>query len=60
MTFFKNRKIETQHQINKTYNYQKNSVTLRFTLDIENKRAIADFIELLKEATEELETQINN
>ena len=44
---------------NKSFKYSKNGVSLSFTLRIDTKKEIIDFIEILKQAQSDLENQIS-
>ena len=55
---FIGKKLTRGHRIDKTFSYAKNTATLKFTLDIENKKAMEDFLQLLEEAVAEVNEQI--
>lgn len=52
-------KVKTESTTNKTFSYKKGSVNLSFTLNIENKRELKDFLDLLKVAQESIKKEIN-
>jgi len=57
MAFF--RKIKTDNKTNKTFSYLKGDVKLNFTLRIDIKTELKDFLEILKVAQKEIEKEIN-
>jgi len=57
MSFF-NKNIKKESIVSKTFSYSKGKVSLNFTLRIDIKQEMKDFVELLKVALEELENEI--
>lgn len=51
--------LNKTHTTVKTYNYQKQGVTLTFSLTTDDTLGKQDFIELLKAATAELQQEID-
>lgn len=51
-------KVKTENVTNKTFSYSKGKVTLNFTLRTDVKGELKDFLELLKVAQKEIETEI--
>ena len=54
---FKSR-VVSNNVTNKTFNYSKGKVSLRFVLRIDIKTELKDFLELLQRAQEEIEEEI--
>lgn len=52
--------IKSNHSLIKNYSYQKGAVGLNFSLNVKNKTDLADFVELMANATEEVTEDINN
>ncbi len=52
--------ITSDSKTNKNFNYTKGKVSLSFTLRIDIKNELKDFLELLKVATEEVEEELKN
>ncbi len=51
--------IKSEQVINKTFNFSKGVISLNFTLRIDTKDQLKDFLELLKEAVSQVEVEIN-
>ena len=49
-----------QHTDSKQFAYSRNGVNLSFTLRVDIKQELKDFLELLKTAVVEVETEIKN
>lgn len=49
---------QRDHTENKTFSYKRNGVELDFTLRIDIKQQLKDFLELLKEAQKDVESEI--
>lgn len=52
-------KTKHDHRVNKTFNYDRNGVTLGFTLRIDKKDELKIFEGLLAEALEDVREEIN-
>lgn len=53
-------KIKKNNTTQKTFSYSKGEVTLNFTLSVDTKDELKDFLELLKVAQEDITTEITN
>lgn len=53
-----NNKIKTNSKTVKTFNYSKGPITLSFSLTIDTKEQLEDFLELLIAAKEEIELEL--
>lgn len=52
-------KIKRNHSTPKTFSYKKGNCNLSFTLRIDMKPELKDFVEILKVATKEVEEELN-
>lgn len=52
--------IKANHTLNKRYEFSKDGVNLNFNLNVKNKIELKTFIDLMAEATKEIEQDINN
>jgi len=53
------KQIKSNSSIARTFDYNQNGVRLNFTLRIDVKQELKDFLELLKLAEKEVEEEIN-
>lgn len=51
-------KVKTDHRTPKNFSYSKGTCSLKFTLRIDVKNELKDFLELLKVAQQEVETEL--
>jgi hypothetical protein len=58
MFSFKNTQVVTDNKTNKSFKYTKGDVTLSFTLRVDIKTELKDFLECLKVATAEIENEL--
>jgi len=52
--------IKKDHVQNKTFNYSKGEVNLDFTLRVDIKTQLKDFLEILKVSIKDVEEEIKN
>ena len=55
---FKKKQLQTSNETKKTFNFSKGSVSLNFTLRVDIKTELKDFLELLKASQLEIENQL--
>ena len=55
---FKKIQLQSSNETKKTFNFSKGSVSLSFTLRVDIKTELKDFLELLKASQLEIENQL--
>ena len=55
---FKKKQLQSSNETKKTFNFSKGSVSLSFTLRVDIKTELKDFLELLKASQLEIENQL--
>lgn len=53
------KKVKSEQKTTKSFNYTKSGVTLAFSLTIDDKQQLQPFLEMLAEATEDVQAELD-